>query len=628
MNNKKMIEKINEPKDLKNLGIKELEVLAQEIREEIIDVVSRTGGHLSSNLGAVELTLALHYVLDAPQDKIIWDVGHQSYAHKIITGRKDKFHTLRQYKGLSGFPKREESIYDIFDSGHSSTSISVALGIACARDLKKESYEIVAVIGDGSLTSGVAFEGLNQAGGLKKNLIVILNDNEMSISKNVGGLSHYLNRLITLPEYNKLREEIRELVKDIPFVGSKMVELGKKLEGGLKGIIVPGTLFEEMGFRYFGPIDGHNLQELIDTFKKVKEIKGPRLIHTVTKKGKGYKFAEDNPSFFHSAPPFITQTGIAKSPQDSIPSFTRIFSDTLIEIAQQDKNFVAITAAMSIGTGLVNFARKFPDRFFDTGIAEEHAIVFAAGLSLQGFRPVVAIYSTFLQRAYDQIHDICLQNLPVVIVIGHAGIVGEDGPTHHGTFDISYLRHLPNLVFMAPEDEGELRHMLKTACEYPGPVALRYPKGLGAGANLNESLRKIEIGKAQVLREGKDIAIIAIGSMVQPSIEAARNLEKEGVDAAVINARFIKPLDKNLILNLANKISKFITVEENSLEGGFGSAVMELFEKEDLMGKIMLKRIGLPDRFIEHGSRKILLKECGLDTWGIVKTIKNWVRKK
>jgi 1-deoxy-D-xylulose-5-phosphate synthase len=642
---KNMIEKINEPKDLKALSIKELEVLAGEIREEIISVVSQTGGHLSSGLGAVELTIALHYVLNAPRDKIIWDVGHQSYAHKIITGRKDRFCTLRQSKGLSGFPKRSESIYDVFDSGHSSTSISAALGIACARDLKKENFEIAAVIGDGSLTCGVAFEGLNQAGWLKRNLIVILNDNEMSISRNVGGLSHYLNRLITLPEYNKLREDVRELIKDIPVVGSRMVEIGEKIEVGLKGIIVPGKLFEEMGFRYFGPIDGHNIQELIDTFKKVREIKGPRLIHVVTKKGKGYKFSEENPSFFHGTSPFNIDTGTVKNPPESVPTFKKVFSDTLVEIAEHDKNIVAITAAMSIGTGLTDFAKKFPDRFFDAGIAEEHAIVFAAGLSLQGFRPVVAIYSTFLQRAYDQIlHDICLQNLPVVIVAGNAGIVGEDGPTHHGTFDFSYLRHIPNLTLMAPKDEDELRHMLKTACEYPGPTAIRYPKGRGIGVSLDGPPKEIEIGHAEVLKNGDDAVIIAVGSMVKPGIEAAKILEKEGINAGVINARFVKPLDEKLILSLVknkhcvegkhsaagsiDKVPKFITVEENSLEGGFGSAVMEFLEKENLTGKIMIKRIGLPDRFIEHNSREVLLKEYGLDADGIAGTIMNWLGKK
>lgn len=622
-----MLEKIKEPKDLKLLGIEELKILAEEIRKEIIDVVSRTGGHLSSNLGAVELTIALHYVFDAPQDKIIWDVGHQSYTHKILTGRRDKFKTLRQYKGLSGFPKREESIHDVFDSGHSSTSISVALGIASARDLKNENYKVVAVIGDGALGSGVALEGLNQAGELKKDLIVVLNDNEMSISKNVGGIAHYLNKLITLPEYNKLRQEIRELIKNIPLIGSRMVEMGEKLDEGLKGMIVPGTLFEEMGLRYFGPIDGHNIGELIDIFKKVKEIKEPRLIHIVTKKGKGYKFAEENSSFFHSAPPFNPDTGTPLNSSVLAPSFTKVFGNTLLEIAQEDNKIVAITAAMSIGTGLEDFAEKFPERFFDAGIAEEYAIVFAGGLALQGLKPVVAIYSTFLQRAYDQVlHDICLQNLPVVIVIGHAGIVGEDGPTHHGSFDISYLRHIPNLVLMAPKDEGELRCMLKTACAHSGPVAIRYPKSPIKGVKLAQ-INKIEIGKAEVLKEGKDLVIIAIGSMVHPSFEAAEILEKEGLDAGIVNARFIKPLDRNLILNFGKKISKIVTVEENSLEGGFGSAVLEFLEKENLSGKVVLKRIGLPDKFIEHGAREILLKECGLDAQGIAKTIRNWIKK-
>jgi len=621
-----MLEKINEPKDLKNLSIEELKIVAREIREEIINVISSTGGHLSSNLGAVELTLALHYVLNTPQDKIIWDVGHQTYCHKIITGRRDKFYTIRQYKGLSGFPKRQESIYDVFDSGHSSTSISVALGIACARDLKKENYEVVAVIGDGSMTSGVAFEGLNQAGGLKKDIIVVLNDNEMSISKNVGALSRYLTKLITSPDYNKLHQNLQELIQEIPLVGERILDISKRIEGGLKGILVPGTLFEEMGFRYFGPVDGHNLEELIDILKKVKEMKGPRLVHIATKKGKGYKPAEDNPEMFHSAPAFEPGTGTLKPRPGSIPSFTEVFSRSLIEIARNDERIIGITAAMSIGTGLQNFSREFPHRFFDVGIAEEHALVFAAGLALEGMKPVVVIYSTFLQRAYDQIlHDICLQNLPVVIVVAHSGIVGEDGPTHHGTFDISYLRHLPGLVVMAPGDEMELRDMLKTACEYDGPVAIRYPRGHGFGVDISRPPQKIKIGEAKVLVEGKDAVVIALGSMVYPALKSAEILRKSGIGVCVVNARFIKPLDRALFTDLAGRVKKFVTVEENILEGGFGSAVLELLERERLLDKVMIKRIGLPDKFIEHGPREILLKEYCLDSDGIARIIREWI---
>ena len=623
-----MLEKINDPKDLKKLDIKDLSILAGEIRSEIVKVVSVTGGHLSSNLGAVDLTLALHYVFDAPRDKIVWDVGHQTYAHKLITGRRGRFHTLRKHKGLSGFPKREESVYDVFDSGHSSTSISVALGIACARDLQGEDYKVVAVIGDGSMTSGVAFEGLNQAGGLKKNIIVILNDNEMSISKNVGALSKYLTKLITNPDYNKLYQNLKDLLQDIPVIGDRIVDLGKKMTEGLKGVFVPGALFEEMGFRYFGPVDGHNIPEMADVMKKVSNLEGPRLIHVVTKKGRGFKPAEDNPDVFHSSPPFDLETGILKTQPAAPPSFARVFARTLIELAERDEKIVAITAAMSLGTGLEDFSKKYPQRFFDVGIAEEHAMVFAAGLALEGMKPVVAIYSTFLQRAYDQVlHDICLQNLSVVIISAHSGIVGEDGPTHHGVFDLSYLRHLPGITVMAPKDEAELRHMLKTACNHKGPVAIRYPKDRGVGADISVPLKMIDIGLAEVLKKGGDIAVLGIGSMVYPCLKASEILEKEGIKPCVVNARFIKPLDRDLLVELAGTFGKFVTVEENTLEGGFGSAVMELFEKENLAGKIAIKRIGLPDRFIEHGPRPVLLKECGLDAESIAATIEVWFKR-
>jgi 1-deoxy-D-xylulose-5-phosphate synthase len=571
----------------------------------------------------VELTVALHHVFDFPRDKVIWDVGHQSYAHKILTGRKDRFHTLRQYDGISGFPKRDESPYDTFDSGHSGTSISSALGMAEARRQKSEEGKMIALIGDGSMTAGLAFEGLNHAGHIDQDLIVILNDNEMSISPNVGALSSYLNRLMTGQFINRFREDIKAFLKTLPRIGKSAVRFAKQAEESLKGLLMPGLLFEELGMKYIGPIDGHRLDYLIETFQNVKKLRGPILIHVITKKGKGYSPAETNPAQYHSVPPFNIETGEPK--QGSIgnpPTYTQVFGETLCQLAKENNRLIAITAAMQSGTGLEEFSREFPDRFYDIGIAEQHAVTFAAGLALEGMKPVVAIYSTFLQRAYDQIlQDVGLQNLPVVFALDRGGIVGEDGPTHQGLFDFSYLRHIPNLIIMVPKDEDELQQMMKTAMECPSPVAFRYPRGRGEGVKRNPVLRSIEIGKGEVLREGRDMLILAIGTTVYPSIRAAERLDASGIHAAVINTRFLKPLDGDLIGEWARKVGKILTVEENVLQGGFGSAVLELLQEKGL-SSVQVKRLGIPDLFVEHGPPALLRAKYGIDEAGIYRVVK------
>lgn len=614
----KLLDQINHPHDLKKLDPEELGSLCGEIREAILAVVSKTGGHLSSNLGTVELTVALHYVFDLPRDKLIWDVGHQSYTHKLLTGRRDRFHTLRQYKGISGFPKRDESPYDTFDSGHSGTSISAALGMAEARRHKREEGKPIAIIGDGSMTAGVAFEGLNQAGHIDQDLIVILNDNEMSISPNVGALTSYLNRLMTGQFVNRFRDEMKGFLETIPSVGKSALRFAKKAEESLKGLLMPGLLFEELGMKYIGPIDGHRLDHLIENFQNIKKLRGPLLVHVITKKGKGYPPSEKNPSLYHSVPPFDPETGeIRKGQGQPPPSYTEVFGETLCRLAGEDRRIIAITAAMQSGTGLEEFAARFPDRFYDIGIAEQHAVTFAAGLALEGMKPVVAIYSTFLQRAYDQVlQDVCLQNLPVVFALDRGGIVGEDGPTHHGLFDYSYLRHIPNLTVMVPKDEEEFQHMIKTALDHPGPIAFRYPRSSGIGVPRSEHLRCLEIGQGEVLREGKDLLILTIGSTVYPSLRAAQRLEEIGIDAAVINSRFLKPLDERLICQWARKTKKLLTVEENVLMGGFGSAVLELLHEKNL-SSIPVRRLGLPDRFIEHGAQSILREKYGIDETGV-----------
>lgn len=613
----KLLDKINSPEDLKKLEIEDLPGLAQELRDFILDSVSKTGGHLSSSLGVVELTIALHYIFDAPVDKIVWDVGHQAYAHKILTGRKEKFHTLRQSRGISGFPSRKESSYDAFGVGHSGTSISSALGMIVARDLNGEENKVVAVVGDGSMTAGISFEGLNQAGHLKKDLIVILNDNEMSISRNVGGLSLFLSRKFTGRIATKLKKEFEIFFQSIPKIGEGLVAIAKRAEDSLVSLLTPGMLFEGLGFHYIGPLDGHNIEQLIKTFQDIKELKGPVLVHTLTKKGKGYAVAEENPSKFHGVSQFDLKTGNTIAAKKKTPSYTSIFGNTLIKIAKENPKVLAITAAMPDGTGLQGFSEELPDRFFDVGIAEQHAVTFAAGLSTCGFIPVVAIYSTFLQRAYDQvIHDVSLQNLHVVFAIDRAGIVGADGPTHQGVFDLSYLRSIPNMVVMASKDENELQHMLKTAIDYKGPIALRYPRGTGVGVALDEVLQPLEIGKAETLKEGDDLVIFAIGDTVHKALEASKLLEEDGFKVSVVNSRFVKPLDKDLIISLSKRTKKVITVEENVLKGGFGGAILELLKDEEITG-VAVKCLGISDTFVRQGSQDEVRCEFGIDSKGI-----------
>jgi 1-deoxy-D-xylulose-5-phosphate synthase len=612
------LEKIKSPEDLKLLKKDQLLLLADEIRNTVIERVSLNGGHLSSSLGVVELTIALHYVLESPKDKIVWDVGHQSYPHKLLTGRFEQFHTLRKHGGLSGFPKISESPHDAFGTGHSSTSISAALGILEARDQKKENFKVVAIIGDGALTSGLAFEGLNQAGHLKKDLVVILNDNEMSISPNVGALSNYLNKVLMGTFYKKFKKETKALLENIPKIGETVAKIAQKAEGSMKGFFLPGGLFEDMGFNYLGPIDGHDIPLLIETLTNIKDTTEPTLIHVVTRKGKGYKFSEDDPCIYHGTGPFHVDTGLTTE-QAHCLSYNEIFGSALTEMAVEDEKIVAITAAMKEGTGLAEFADKFPDRFYDVGIAEPHAVTFAAGLATQGLKPVVAIYSTFLQRSYDEIiHDVCLQNLPVIFAIDRAGIVGEDGPTHHGLFDIAFLRHIPNLIVMAPKDGAELKEMLRLAARLNCPAAIRYPRGKTQESVNGSQSRPVEIGKAEIIMQGDGVGIIAAGHCAYPALRAAEMLKAEGINATVVNVRFINPLDKDIIINLALKTKKIITVEENILAGGFGSAILECISDAGLKD-IALKRLGIDDVFVEHGSQMTLRKIYGLDEEGIYK---------
>ncbi|HEY3346059.1 MAG TPA: 1-deoxy-D-xylulose-5-phosphate synthase [Nitrospirota bacterium] len=609
-----LLENIKSPADLKRIPVKDLPQVAEEVREEIIAVVSKNGGHLASSLGVVELTLALHYVYDTPADKIIWDVGHQAYAHKLVTGRRDRFATLRRENGVSGFPKRTESEYDPFDVGHSSTSISAALGMAAARDMKGADYKVAAVIGDGSLTAGLAFEGLNQAGHLKRDLVVVLNDNEMSISENVGALSNYLNKIIISERAEKFKQDTEKFIKKFPTkIGKHMLKVATKTGESIKGFFTPGLLFEEMGFTYIGLLDGHDMPRLIETLKAARARRGPVLVHVLTKKGKGYGPAEMNPTAFHGTPPFSVETGEAQKATG--PSYTKVFGNALVKLAEEDGSIVAISAAMPEGTGLSAFKARFPDRFFDVGIAEQHGVTFAAGLAASGLKPVTAIYSTFLQRSYDQVvHDLCMQKLPVVIVMDRAGIVGEDGETHQGLFDISYLRHIPNLVFMAPKDENELGHMLHTALKLGCPAAIRYPRGKALGVALDDKYIELPLGKSETISDGLDAAILALGNMVEPSVEAAGALAEKGYSVGVVNARFIKPLDRELVISLA-KAGRIITVEENVLAGGFGSSVLELLEEAGVSSRV--KRIGVPDIFVEQGTQAQIRSRLGLDAEGI-----------
>ncbi len=608
------LERINSPQDLKRLKIDQLTQLAREVRSRIIEVVSSRGGHLASNLGTVELTIALHYCLNMPEDKIIWDVGHQSYAHKILTGRNKDFDSLRQYKGLSGFPNPQESVYDVFITGHSGTAIPLALGLAVSNPKVK----IVAVVGDGSLSSGLCFEGLNNAGHLKCNLLVVLNTNELSIAPNAGSLSNYLNKIISLPIYNRFRNAVENLLQTRLPRGKHILKIMDKYREATKSLFVPGILFEELGFRYFGPLDGHNLEGLIRALRNILQLKGPRLLHITTKKGKGYLPAERQPVRFHSASAFDVTTGEARGKSPRIKTYTEVFSQKLVQLAQHNPRIVAITAAMPEGTGLDRFRDAYPDRFFDVGIAESFAVCFAVGLSRGGFKPVVAIYSTFLQRAYDQIiEEVGLQNINMVLAIDRAGIVGEDGVTHQGMFDLAYLRNIPNLIILAPRDASELEQMLEFAVSMHSPIAIRYPKSQLPITKYPLPLNKIQLGRAELLRRGDDAAIVALGSMVIPSLEAAEILRQEGISCSVINARFLKPLDRDLLHRI--KRGPIFTVEEGILEGGFGSAVQECLDRP-------VCRIGLPGEFITHGKRDLLLKMYGLTPEGIAARIRQHLK--
>jgi 1-deoxy-D-xylulose-5-phosphate synthase len=619
-----ILDKVDYPRDLKALSSGQLPQLADEIRGLMIDTVANTGGHLAPSLGAVDFIIALYYCLNTPQDKIIWDVGHQSYCHKILTGRKKRFRTLRQKGGISGFPNSEESEYDTFTVGHGSTSISTALGLCCARDLKKTNEKIVAVIGDGSLGGGMAFEGLNHAGQLHKDLLIILNDNEFSISPSVGAWSRYLNRVITNPVYNRVKADIDRLIRRVPKLGFRLAGAAQKLEEGLKNLLVPGMLFEEIGIRYFGPVDGHNIPALIEVINNVLPLEEPRLIHVITKKGKGFKFAEAAPSKFHGTAPFDTKKG--ETAALSGTSFTEAFSSKIVELAAKDKRIVAVTAAMTKGTGLDEFERMFPDRFFNVGMAEAHAVGFSAGLAKKKLIPIIAIYSSFLQRAYDQIiHDVALQNLHVIFCVDRAGIVGEDGPTHHGVFDISYLRHIPNLVCMAPRDIKEFAAMFEFAIGCTGPVAIRYPRGNVLGrVDISTPIQKIELGISEMLRAGKEIAIFAIGDMALPALEASHILAQDNIQAEVINMRFIKPIDSDIILRTAKRIKKFLVIEDNALQAGMGSSLIEVLA--DNGREVEVKRIGVPDRFITHAKRSELLEDLGLSAQTIAGKAREWLR--
>ena len=606
-----LLERINEPHALKSCTLDELSQLARELRRYIIDTVSQTGGHLAPSLGTVELTLALHRAFDCPEDKIVWDVGHQAYAHKILTGRREAFAGLRQKGGITGFPKREESVYDAFGTGHSSTSISAALGMAAARDIAGEQYRIAAVIGDGALTGGEAFEGLNNAGTLGKDIIVILNDNGMSIAPNVGAMSEYLSRFRVAPGYHRAKQDIKNFLKSIPHIGERVYRTAEHIKDGVRSALVPGGLFTDMGFHYIGPLDGHNIALLLDVFEQAKQLKGPLLIHVETCKGKGYAPAEKAPDKFHGIGKFDVADGTALKKAGAKPTYTSVFSKALMEAAEEDADVVAITAAMPDGTGLRAFSEKYPTRFFDVGIAEQHATTFAAGLAAAGRKPVLALYSTFAQRAYDQIlHDVCLQNLHVVFALDRAGFVGEDGATHHGVFDYSYLRHLPNMKVLAPKDENELGRMLKTALSLEGPVALRYPRGEGLGAALEEPFAPLPDLRAEVLEEEGEIALLAVGSMVDAAQKTAKLLKEEGLSAAVINMRTVKPLDEELLHRMAHEKKMLVTMEENALAGGFGSAVLEALADAGLLVPVV--RFGIGDAFIEQGKPQELLEMAGL----------------
>lgn len=619
-------DKVNQPSDIKNMSIEELEVLAAEIRNFLIEKLSVTGGHLAPNLGVVELTIAMHYMFESPKDKFIFDVGHQSYVHKILTGRKDQFDTLRKHKGLCGYIKRSESEHDIWEAGHSSTSLSAGMGMAIARDLKKEDYNVISVIGDGALTGGMALEALNHIGHEQKKMIAILNDNEMSIAPNVGALHNYLSKIRSDKHYLKAKEEAQHLMKKIPAIGGTLAKSLERLKDSLKYLVVSGVLFEELGFTYIGPIDGHNLHLLMEALKQANKVQGPVLIHVVTVKGKGYSPAESDSYTWHGLGPYKIESGEVLKANGAPPSFSNVFSSALIELAQTDERIVGVTAAMPSGTTLNKFANYYPDRMIDVGIAEQHAATMCGAIADSGLKPVFAVYSTFLQRAYDQlVHDVCRQNLNVVFAIDRAGFVGDDGETHQGVYDIAYMRHIPNIVIMMPKDENELRHMVKTAFDYnDGPIALRYPRGTGLGIEMDKSMKPIPIGTWETIRKGDHIAVLAVGSMVQIAEEAAEYLQASGVHLEVINARFIKPLDDKMLFQLANRNMHIITLEEAAVQGSFGSAVLEFYAHNQIYG-MHIELIGIPDYFVEHGSVKEQRQEVGLTVERIVSYVESIV---
>ena len=623
-----VLSKIDIPAQIRELDLKELKQLCKDVREYMVDTISEIGGHFGGGLGTVELTVAIHKVFSTPHDLVVWDTGHQAYPHKILTGRKEALKRIRKYGGISGFLKRSESEYDTFGAGHASTSISAALGMAIARDIRKETKKVVAVIGDGAMTGGMAYEAMNNSGLLKSDLIVVLNDNRMSIAPNVWQISNYFTEMISHPDYNKFKGQIWDLTGKLDTFGDRMRKIAARLEHGIKAVVTPGMLFEALGFRYFGPINGHNVHQLIRIFEQVKNLNGPILVHAITEKGKGYKPAEGHHQKLHASTPFDKLTGKAIKKADAPSSYTEIFGNAMVDIIKKNSNVVGITAAMPDGTGMDILRKEFPENFFDVGIAEEHAVTFSAGLATQGIIPVVSIYSTFLQRAIDQIiHDVALQKLHVVFVLDRAGLVGADGPTHHGAFDLTYLRMIPGMTVMTPKDESELRDMVYTAVEHcEGPVAVRYPRGSALGVPLKDGFEKIQIGKGLKLIDGEDVALLAVGTMVEYSLKAAEMLNLDGISCEIINMRFVKPLDNEMLDKIADRFTKVVTLEENNLPGGFGSSVLEYFAENNFKSDIL--RIGIPDKFIDHGTQTELYKELGMDPEGIAKKIKIFVGNK
>ncbi|WP_232696105.1 1-deoxy-D-xylulose-5-phosphate synthase [Brevibacillus daliensis] len=618
-----LLEKLQSPKDLKQLSITEMKQLSEEIRQFLIENLSKTGGHLAPNLGVVELTVALHYLFDSPRDKFLWDVGHQAYVHKILTGRMDAFPTLRRYKGLCGFPKMHESPHDVWETGHSSTSLSGAMGMACARDLQNENYSVVAIIGDGALTGGMAFEALNHIGHEQKNVIVVLNDNEMSIAPNVGAMHNYLGKLRTDHNYVRAKDEVESLLKAIPAVGGKLAHLAERLKDSMKYMVVSGVLFEELGFTYLGPVDGHNLELVINSLRTAKQTKGPVLVHVVSKKGKGYLPAEQNAMKWHGADTYKIESGEMIKAVSHAPAYKSVFAETMIQLTKEDDRVVAVTPAMPDGSGLLKYAEVFPNRMFDVGIAEQHACTFAAGLATQGMKPVFAVYSTFLQRAYDQlIHDVARMNLPVVFAVDRAGLVGADGETHQGVYDIAFMRSIPNMVIMAPKDENEMRHMMKTSIEYDGPISFRYPRGNGLGVPIDKELQVLPIGKSEVIQEGKRVAILSFGHIFDVAEKAVETLRAEGITPTFINARFCKPLDEELLTRLAKENMDIVTVEEGCIQGGFGSAVLDYYAQQGYHDMVV-EAIGVPDYFVEHGSVSEQRQEIGLTAEAIATRVRS-----